>query len=336
MADEMAAFATPIPAPPRSTSVPRARSSRASRCPGWSSGRDRSRRTSRAPRAPISGASTATTTSTLCLGDTGAMAGHGPAPTIAAVERQMRRGITHMLPTEDAAWVGEELTRRFGVGAWQFALSASDANRWVLRLARLITGRSKVAVHDHCYHGSVDEAIAMLGPDGVGRPRPRVGRAAGRRRADDPRRRVQRHRRPRGRPRRRRRRRRPVRARPDQRRDRAARTRLPRGRPRDHPADRHAPRHRRDPHHLRRTRRRDGAVGPRARRRRHRQDDRRRHPVGGVRLQPGGRGAHRRARSRSRIRTSAASAGPSPATPCRWRPPARRSARSSRPTPSSG
>jgi glutamate-1-semialdehyde 2,1-aminomutase len=96
-----------------------------------------------------------------CL-DTGAMAGHGPAPTISAVEGQMRRGITHMLPTEDAAWVGEELTRRFGVGSWQFALSATDANRWVLRLARHITGRSKVVVHDHCYHGSVDEAIAML------------------------------------------------------------------------------------------------------------------------------------------------------------------------------
>jgi glutamate-1-semialdehyde 2,1-aminomutase len=97
-----------------------------------------------------------------CLGDTGAMAGHGPAPTIAAVERQLRRGITHMLPTEDAAWVGEELTRRFGVGSWQFALSASDANRWTLRLARHISGRSKVVVHDHCYHGSVDEAIAIL------------------------------------------------------------------------------------------------------------------------------------------------------------------------------
>jgi glutamate-1-semialdehyde aminotransferase len=103
----------------------------------------------------------------LCLGDTGAMAGHGPAPTIAAVEAQLRRGITHMLPTDDAAWVGEELTRRFRVGAWQFALSASDANRWVLRLARHVTGRSKVVVHDHCYHGSVDEAIAMLGPDGA-------------------------------------------------------------------------------------------------------------------------------------------------------------------------
>ena len=102
----------------------------------------------------------------LCLGDTGAMAGHGPAPTIAAVERQLRRGITHMLPTEDAAWVGQELTRRFGVGSWQFALSATDANRWALRLARHVTGRPKVVVHDHCYHGSVDEAIAMLGADG--------------------------------------------------------------------------------------------------------------------------------------------------------------------------
>ena len=101
-----------------------------------------------------------------CLGDTGAMAGHGPAPTIAAVERQLRSGITHMLPTDDAAWVGEELTRRFGVASWQFALSASDANRWVLRIARHISGRSKVVVHDHCYHGSVDEAIAMLGEHG--------------------------------------------------------------------------------------------------------------------------------------------------------------------------
>ncbi len=101
-----------------------------------------------------------------CLGDTGAMAGHGPAPTVAAVERQLRRGITHMLPTEDAAWVGEELTRRFRVGSWQFALSASDANRWALRIARQMTGRPKVVVHDHCYHGSVDEAIAMLGDDG--------------------------------------------------------------------------------------------------------------------------------------------------------------------------
>jgi glutamate-1-semialdehyde aminotransferase len=98
----------------------------------------------------------------LCLGDTGAMAGHGAAPVIEAVERQLRRGITTMLPTEDAAWVGEELTRRFGLPSWQFTLTATDANRFSLRLARAITGRPFVAVHEHCYHGSVDESFAVL------------------------------------------------------------------------------------------------------------------------------------------------------------------------------
>jgi glutamate-1-semialdehyde aminotransferase len=98
----------------------------------------------------------------LCLGDTGAMAGHGAAPVIAAVERQLRLGITTMLPTEDAAWVGEELTRRFGLPSWQFTLTATDANRFSLRIARAITGRPFVAVHEYCYHGSVDETFAVL------------------------------------------------------------------------------------------------------------------------------------------------------------------------------
>ncbi len=100
-----------------------------------------------------------------CLGDTGAMAGHGPAATIAAVERQMRRGITHMLPTEDAIAAGEELTRRFGLPLWQFTMTATDANRFSIRLARAITGRTKILVHDECYHGSVDETLATLDAD---------------------------------------------------------------------------------------------------------------------------------------------------------------------------
>jgi glutamate-1-semialdehyde 2,1-aminomutase len=103
----------------------------------------------------------------LCLGDTGAMAGHGPAPTVAAVERQLRHGITHLLPPEDAAWVGEELIRRFGLPLWQFTVTATDANRFVLRLAREITQRPFVAVHDYCYHGTVDETFAVLGADGA-------------------------------------------------------------------------------------------------------------------------------------------------------------------------
>jgi glutamate-1-semialdehyde 2,1-aminomutase len=98
----------------------------------------------------------------LCLGDTGAMAGHGSEAVITAVERQLRRGITTMLPTEDAAWVGAELARRFGLPSWQFTLTATDANRFSLRMARAITGRPFVAVHEWCYHGSVDETFAVL------------------------------------------------------------------------------------------------------------------------------------------------------------------------------
>jgi glutamate-1-semialdehyde 2,1-aminomutase len=97
-----------------------------------------------------------------CLGDTGAMSGHSPPPTVAAAERRLRHGITTMLPSEDAGPVGVEMSRRFGLRHWQFTLSASDANRFVIRLCREITGRSKILVHNHCYHGSVDETFATL------------------------------------------------------------------------------------------------------------------------------------------------------------------------------
>ena len=103
------------------------------------------------------------------LGDTGAMAGHSPAPTIAAVQRQVAEvgGITAMLPTPDAAWVAGELTRRFGLPHWSFALTATDANRWALRLARLVTGRPMVACFAYSYHGTVDETFAVRAADGT-------------------------------------------------------------------------------------------------------------------------------------------------------------------------
>jgi glutamate-1-semialdehyde 2,1-aminomutase len=107
------------------------------------------------------------------LGDTGAMAGHSPKATVDAVVDRVSRlgGLTTMLPTSEADQVGAELERRFGLPLWSFTLSATDANRWALRIARLATGRSKVLTFAYCYHGSVDEAFAVPGPDGDVVPR---------------------------------------------------------------------------------------------------------------------------------------------------------------------
>ncbi len=101
-----------------------------------------------------------------CLGDTGAMTGHAPEEAVAGIAAQLVRGITTMLPGESAIEVGEELGRRFGLPFWQFTLTATDANRFALRLSRQVTGRPYVLVFDHCYHGSVDEAFATL-RDGI-------------------------------------------------------------------------------------------------------------------------------------------------------------------------
>ena len=97
-----------------------------------------------------------------CLGDTGSMTGHSPDATVAAIREQVGKGITAMLPTQDAAIVSAELARRFSLPLWQFTVSATDANRHVIRYSRMITGRSKIIVIDRCYHGSVDETFATL------------------------------------------------------------------------------------------------------------------------------------------------------------------------------
>ena len=107
-----------------------------------------------------------------CLGDTGAMTGHSPDATIKAIQEQIQKGITLMLPYEDVIWVGEELQRRFGLPYWQFALTATDANRFALRMARLITSRSKILVFNYCYHGSVDETLIVLDEEGTPMSRP--------------------------------------------------------------------------------------------------------------------------------------------------------------------
>src|SRR6516162_7835335 len=107
----------------------------------------------------------------LCLGDTGAMTGHSPAAVVEAVARRLHEGFTLMLPTEDSLYVGEDLKKRFGLTYWQFTLTATDANRFSIRIAREITQRPKILVFHYCYHGTVDESFAGLKNDGVVGPR---------------------------------------------------------------------------------------------------------------------------------------------------------------------
>jgi glutamate-1-semialdehyde 2,1-aminomutase len=107
------------------------------------------------------------------LGDTGSMAGHAPEPTVRAVTERIgvKGGITTMMPSVDAEWVAAELSRRFGMPLWSYSLTATDANRWALRIARMVTGRPMVMAFSYCYHGSVDETFVIAGPDGTTLPR---------------------------------------------------------------------------------------------------------------------------------------------------------------------
>jgi glutamate-1-semialdehyde 2,1-aminomutase len=102
----------------------------------------------------------------LCLGDTGSMTGHSPVATVEAISAQLKKGMTAMLPTDDSVVVAAELSARFGLPLWQFTVSATDANRHVIRYSRLVTGKKKIIVIDRCYHGSVDETFATLDSHG--------------------------------------------------------------------------------------------------------------------------------------------------------------------------
>ncbi len=97
-----------------------------------------------------------------CLGDTGSMFGHSPRPVAKAIKRQSTRGLTYMLPDENAAKVGVLLKTMFGLPFWQIATTATDANRFALRVARAATNRSKILVFNGCYHGTVDETFVRL------------------------------------------------------------------------------------------------------------------------------------------------------------------------------
>ncbi len=97
-----------------------------------------------------------------CLGDTGAMFGHSPAPVMQALHARETGGLTYMLPSADVDRVGELLSERFGLPCWQMAVTASDANRFALRAARAATGRRRILVFDGCYHGTAEDTLVDL------------------------------------------------------------------------------------------------------------------------------------------------------------------------------
>ena len=97
-----------------------------------------------------------------CLGDTGAMFGHSPPPVVEALRREGAHGFTTMMPSPDAAVVGRLLEDRFGLPRWQVTATASDANRAVIKWCRAISGRRKILVFNHCYHGAVDDTYVTI------------------------------------------------------------------------------------------------------------------------------------------------------------------------------
>jgi glutamate-1-semialdehyde 2,1-aminomutase len=107
-----------------------------------------------------------------CFGDTGSMFGHSPEPVVRAIAEQAGRGLTYMLATEDVPEVGRLLAEMFGLPFWQVATTATDANRFVIRWCRAITGRPKVLVFNGCYHGAVDDTFLVLKD---GKPANRAG-----------------------------------------------------------------------------------------------------------------------------------------------------------------
>ena len=94
------------------------------------------------------------------------MFGHSPDATAKTIAEKASCGITTMMPTLDALEIGKELSKRFGLPTWQVAMTATEANRYVIRNARTLTGRPKILVMQECYHGSLDETLPHIGEDG--------------------------------------------------------------------------------------------------------------------------------------------------------------------------
>jgi glutamate-1-semialdehyde 2,1-aminomutase len=97
-----------------------------------------------------------------CLGDTGAMFGHSPAPVAAALARQAAQGITAMLPGEGCGVGGRGTGLALRPAGLAVRARAPDANRFAIRWARALTGRDQVLIFNGCYHGTASMFVDLV------------------------------------------------------------------------------------------------------------------------------------------------------------------------------
>ena len=89
--------------------------------------------------------------------------GHANPAIVRAVEERMRLGSHFSAPTEDAAFVAEELGRRFGLPKWRFTNSGTESTMDAIRIARGATGRDTIVKILGSYHGHHDGVMVSVG-----------------------------------------------------------------------------------------------------------------------------------------------------------------------------
>jgi glutamate-1-semialdehyde 2,1-aminomutase len=89
--------------------------------------------------------------------------GHANPAIVKAVSERVRLGSHFSAPTEDAAFVAEELARRFRLPKWRFTNSGTEATMDAIRIARGATGRDTVLKILGSYHGHHDGVMVAVG-----------------------------------------------------------------------------------------------------------------------------------------------------------------------------
>ena len=89
--------------------------------------------------------------------------GHAHPQVMEAVQAAVARGTSYGTPTEPEVVLAERIVERTCVEQVRLVSSGTEATMSALRLARAVTGRSKVVKFAGCYHGHVDSLLVAAG-----------------------------------------------------------------------------------------------------------------------------------------------------------------------------